>query len=58
MSLPPVPTPHHLRAELEAGENHLKEWVCPACDWIGSPDEEPVECPRCGGPDLETITHD
>jgi Zn finger protein HypA/HybF involved in hydrogenase expression len=32
-----------------------KEFVCLDCDWIGSPVEEPVECPNCLSPNLAQL---
>ena len=29
-----------------------KEFVCEDCDWIGSPMDEPDECPECGSDNL------
>jgi len=29
-----------------------KEFVCDDCDWIGSPRDEPDECPNCGSVNL------
>ena len=35
-----------------------REWVCTACDWIGSPKEKPDECPNCGAVDtLDEVDH-
>lgn len=32
-----------------------KEFLCPECDWIGSPEIEPDVCPNCGNPNLEEL---
>jgi primosomal protein N' len=32
-----------------------KEFVCLDCDWIGSPEIEPEECPSCGSLHIEEI---
>jgi rubrerythrin len=29
-----------------------KEFLCPECDWIGSPVIAPDACPQCGSEDL------
>jgi rubrerythrin len=34
-----------------------REWLCEACDWIGSPTIAPDACPECGEP-LVDITVD
>lgn len=33
-----------------------REFLCTECDWIGSPAEEPTECPNCCSGALEDIT--
>lgn len=38
--------------------NERRDWLCEACDWIGSPDPEPGECPSCGEVDLIDITEE
>jgi len=30
--------------------NERQDFVCPSCDWIGSPEVPPDECPECGAP--------